>query len=39
LATHNKFFATLGELLTTVEQCFDRWRQSNSTLRRLCGII
>jgi transposase len=39
LATHKKFFATLGELLTAVEQCFDRWRQSNSMLRRLCGII
>jgi transposase len=39
LATHNRFFATLGELLTAVEQCFDRWRQSNAMLRRLCGII
>jgi len=39
MATHNRFFATLSELLTAVEQCFDRWRQSNSVLRRLCGII
>ena len=39
MATHNRFFATLGELLAAVEQCFDRWRQSNSVLRRLCGII
>ena len=39
MATHNRFFASLGELLAAVEQCFDRWRQSNSVLRRLCGII
>jgi transposase len=39
LATHNRFFATLGELLAAVETCFNRWRQPNSTLRRLCGII
>ena len=39
MATHNRFFATLSELLAAVEQCFDRWRQSNSVLRRLCGII
>lgn len=39
LATHNRFFATLDGLITTVETCFDRWRQSKSVLRRLCGII
>lgn len=39
MATHNRFFATLGDLLTAVEQCFDRWRHSNPLLRRLCGII
>ena len=39
MATHNRFFATLRELLAAVEQCFDRWRTSNSVLRRLCGII
>jgi transposase len=39
MATHNRFFATLHELLAAVEQCFDRWRTSNSVLRRLCGII
>ena len=39
MATHNRFFATLGELLIAVEQCFDRWRHSNPLLRRLCGII
>lgn len=39
MATHNRFFATLNELLAAVEQCFDRWRESNPVLRRLCGII
>lgn len=39
LATHNQFFATLGELLTVVESCFDLWRKPNTVLRRLCGII
>lgn len=39
MATHNRFFASLGELLTAVEKCFDRWRQPNSVLLRLCGII
>jgi transposase len=39
MATHNRFFATLGELLAAVEICFDRWRQPNSVLLRLCGII
>jgi transposase len=39
MATHNRFFATLGELLAAVDKCFDRWRQPNPVLFRLCGII
>ena len=39
LATHNRNFATLDELLTVIQACFDRWRTPNSVLRRLCGII
>lgn len=39
MATHNRFFATLNELLAAVDQCFDRWRKPNSVLRRLCGTI
>lgn len=39
LATHNRFFSTLAELLMAVETCFDQWRKANSVLRRLCGII
>jgi transposase len=39
LATHNRYFATLDELLAAVDSCFERWRRPNSVLRRLCGII
>jgi transposase len=38
LATHNRFFATLDDVLTAVSTGFDRWRAPNSVLRRLCGI-
>ncbi len=39
LATHNRYFATLDELLTAVDTCFGRWHKPNAVLRRLCGII
>jgi transposase len=39
LATHNRYFATLSEVLDAVNTCFDRWRQPNAVLRRLCCII
>lgn len=39
MATHNRFFATLDELVAAVETCFDRWRKSNTVLQRLCRII
>jgi transposase len=39
LATHNRYFATLDELLSAVESCFDCWQKPNSVLHRLCGII
>ena len=39
MATHNRFFESLGELVTAVETCFDRWRKPNAVLQRLCGII
>ena len=38
LATHNRYFATLAELLEIVCACFDRWCKPNSVLHRLCGI-
>ena len=39
LATHNRFFETLSELLTAVDSCFDLWQKPNAVLRCLCGII
>ena len=39
LATHNRYFATLDEVLFAIESCFDRWQKPNPVLRRLCGII
>jgi transposase len=39
LATHNRYFATLTDVLDAVNACFDRWRKPNAVLRRLCCII
>lgn len=38
LATHNRYFATLDELLQAVLERFALWRQPNRQLIRLCGI-
>ncbi len=38
LATHNRYFARLDEVLQAVNACFDRWRRPNPVLRRLCCI-
>ena len=39
MATHNRFFEALGELVSAVEACFARWQKPNAVLQRLCGII
>ena len=39
LATHNRYFPALGEVLKAVNACFNRWRRPNAILRRLCCII
>ena len=38
LATHNRYFATLPDVLIAVNACFDHWRRPNAILRRLCCI-
>lgn len=38
LATHNRYFETLGEVLEAVRDCFARWLKPNMVLTRLCGI-
>ncbi len=39
LATHNRYFATLAEVLEAVSKCFDKWCRPNAVLRRLYCII
>ena len=39
LALHNRDFATLAEVLSAVEACFQHWIGPNEVLRRLCCII
>jgi transposase len=39
LATHNGYFPELGDVITAVENTFNKWRKGNDTLRRLCAII
>jgi DDE superfamily endonuclease len=38
LSTHNRYFATLAEVLKAVSACFNRWRKPNKVLHRLCCI-
>lgn len=39
LSIHNKYFATLDEVIESVESQFAEWMTPNETLRRLCAII
>ena len=39
IATHNRYFATLPEVVDSIDACFNRWRNADPVLRRLCGII
>lgn len=38
LATHNRYFPKLEQVIEAVNTCFNRWRRPNSVLRRLCCI-
>lgn len=35
---HNHYFATLDEVISSVEAQFRRWTSPNATLRRLCAL-
>ena len=37
-STHNRHFATLDDLIATVESQFNEWAEPNDVLRRLCVI-
>jgi transposase len=38
LCLHNRYFATLAEVVTAVEGTFANWTQPNTTLKRLCAV-
>lgn len=38
LCTHNRYFATLHEVITAVETQFQQWSSPNEALRRLCSF-
>jgi hypothetical protein len=38
LATHNKYFPAIDDVITAVEHIFDQRRKSSDALRRLCAI-
>ncbi|SEF12468.1 Transposase [Burkholderia sp. WP9] len=39
LSLHNRYFATLAEVILAVDACFRQWKRPNEVLRRLCCII
>jgi transposase len=39
LATHNRYFAHVDEVAIEVEILFEKWKNANDTLRKLCAII
>jgi transposase len=36
---HNRYFATLDNVIAAVEPIFQMWSRPNVTLQRLCGIL
>jgi transposase len=39
LCLHNRYFATLDEVISAAETQFAQWSRPNNTLRQLCAII
>lgn len=39
LCTHNRYFATLSEIETTINEQMKYWRKPNDELKKLCCII
>ena len=39
LCLHNRYFSTLEGVVETVEGQFNRWKQPNEPLRKLCSIV
>jgi transposase len=38
LCLHNRYFATLADVVVAVEGTFAHWTQPNATLKRLCAV-
>jgi len=38
LATHNRYFPEIEDVITAVEHTFESWRKGSDALRRLCAI-
>lgn len=38
LATHNKYFPAIDDVIAAVEHTFDQWHKGNDALRPLCAI-
>jgi transposase len=38
LATHNRYFPAIDDVITAVEGTFGQWSKGNDALRRLCAI-
>jgi hypothetical protein len=39
LATHNRYFATLPEVIDAAQERFDIWKKPNAQFTKLCAII
>jgi transposase len=39
LATHNRFFLSLDDVVNAVSERFDIWSKNNTQLKQLCAII
>lgn len=39
LCVHNRYFPTLEALIQILTEQFEKWKEPNDTLRRLCAII
>lgn len=39
LATHNRYFVQVEDVVIAIENVFEKWLNANSTLSKLCAII
>ena len=39
MATHNRYFENLNQVVDAVEAVFSSWKKPNTILKKLCAII